>query len=155
MFVCNYRDGQWQTPEIVPYAPMELSPAASVLHYGQAVFEGMKAFKDDSGSVWLFRPEQNAKRINTSAERLAIPQFPEALFLDGMKQLITLDKAWVKAGKGNSLYVRPFVFASQAGVQASAATEYRFMIICAPVASYYGGEVRVKIADHYLSLIHI
>ena len=83
MFVCDYLDGQWQTPEIVPYAPMELSPAASVLHYGQAVFEGMKAFKDDSGSVWLFRPEQNAKRFNTSAERLAIPQFPEALFLDG------------------------------------------------------------------------
>lgn len=149
MFVCDYRDGQWHTPKIVPYAPMELSPAASVLHYGQAVFEGMKAFKDDEGSVWLFRPDQNAKRINKSAERLAIPQFPEALFLDGMKQLITIDKAWVKAGKGNSLYVRPFVFASQAGVQASAATEYRFMIICAPVSSYYGGEVRVKIADHY------
>ena len=91
MFVCDYRDGQWQTPKIVPYAPMELSPAASVLHYGQAVFEGMKAFKDDQGSVWLFRPDQNAKRINKSAERLAIPQFPEALFLDGMKQLITLE----------------------------------------------------------------
>ncbi|MFL2586889.1 MAG: branched-chain amino acid aminotransferase [Flavobacteriaceae bacterium] len=149
MFICDYRGGKWQTPEIVPYSPIELSPAASVLHYGQAVFEGMKAFKDDYGSVWLFRPDQNAKRINKSAERLAIPQFPEALFIDGMKQLITLDKAWVKAGNGNSLYVRPFVFASEAGVQASAATEYRFMIICAPVASYYGGEVRVKIADHY------
>ena len=149
MFVCDYRNGQWETPQIIPYAPMEMSPAASVLHYGQAVFEGMKAFKDDNGSVWLFRPEQNAKRINASAERLAIPQFPEDQFLEGLKALISLDKAWVKSGAGKSLYVRPFVFASEAGVQASAASEYRFMIICAPVASYYGGDVRVKIADHY------
>ena len=149
MFVCDFKDGAWGTPEIVPYAPMQISPAASVLHYGQAVFEGMKAFKDENGSVWLFRPEQNAKRINKSAERLAIPTFPEEVFLEGMKKLISLDKEWVKAGVGKSLYVRPFVFASQAGVQASAANEYRFMIICAPVASYYGGDVRVKIADHY------
>ena len=149
MFVCDYKDGKWETPQIVPYAPMQISPAASVLHYGQAVFEGMKAFKDDNDGVWLFRPDQNAKRINKSAERLAIPTFPEELFLEGMKKLITLDKEWVKAGGGKSLYVRPFVFASEAGVQASAAREYRFMIICAPVTSYYGGDVRVKIADHY------
>ncbi|MGB0255512.1 MAG: branched-chain amino acid aminotransferase [Flavobacteriaceae bacterium] len=149
MFVCDFKNDVWETPQIVPYAPMELSPAASVLHYGQAVFEGMKAFKDNAGSVWLFRPDQNAKRINKSAERLAIPTFPEEVFLEGLKQLISLDKDWVKAGKGKSLYVRPFVFASEAGVQASAAREYRFMVICAPVASYYGGDVRVKIADHY------
>ena len=149
MFVCDYRNGAWETPQIVPYAPMDMSPAASVLHYGQAVFEGMKAFKDDSNGVWLFRPEQNAKRINHSAKRLAIPTFPEAHFLEGMKKLISMDSQWVKKGQGNSLYVRPFVFASGAGVQASAASEYRFMIICAPVSSYYGGEVRVKIADHY------
>jgi len=149
MFVCDFKDDAWGTPEIVPYAPMQISPAASVLHYGQAVFEGMKAFKDERGSVWLFRPDQNAKRINKSAERLAIPTFPEQMFIEGMKKLISLDKEWVKAGVGKSLYVRPFVFASQAGVQASAANEYRFMIICAPVNSYYGGDVRVKIADHY------
>jgi branched-chain amino acid aminotransferase len=149
MFVCDYKEGKWETPQIVPFAPMQVSPAASVLHYGQAVFEGMKAFKDEQGCVWLFRPDQNAKRINKSAERLAIPTFPEKMFIEGMKKLISLDKEWVKAGVGKSLYVRPFVFASQAGVQASAANEYRFMIICAPVASYYGGDVRVKIADHY------
>jgi len=150
MFVCDYKDGAWGVPEIVPYATMQISPAASVLHYGQAVFEGMKAFKDEKGSVWLFRPEQNARRINKSAERLAIPTFPEKVFLDGMKKLISIEKEWVKAGVGKSLYVRPFVFASEAGVQASAAREYRFMIICAPVASYYaGGDVRVKIADHF------
>ena len=149
MFVCDFKNGAWETPKIVPFAPMQLSPAASVLHYGQSVFEGMKAFKDDKDSVWLFRPDQNAKRINASAERLAIPTFPEEIFLEGLKQLISLDKEWVKSGIGNSLYVRPFVFASEAGVQASAAREYRFMVICAPVTSYYGGDVRVKIADHY------
>lgn len=149
MFVCDYRNGAWETPSIVPYGNMSMSPAASVLHYGQAVFEGMKAFKDEKGSVWLFRPEQNASRISTSSKRLAIPSFPENLFLEGLKKLLTLDKEWVKPGIGNSLYVRPFVFASAAGVQASAANEYRFMIICAPVSSYYGGEVRVKIADHF------
>ncbi len=149
MFVCDYKDGAWGTPEIIPFAPMQMSPAASVLHYGQAVFEGMKAFKDEPGSVWLFRPEQNAERINKSSERLAIPTFPKDIFLEGLKELISLDKSWVKAGEGKSLYVRPFVFASQGCVQASAATEYRFMIICAPVSSYYGGDVRVKIADHY------
>ena len=149
MFVCDFKNGSWGTPEIIPFAPMQMSPAASVLHYGQAVFEGMKAFKDDSGSVWLFRPEQNAERINKSSERLAIPTFPKEVFLECLKELISIDKLWVKAGEGKSLYVRPFVFASQGCVQASAATEYRFMVICAPVSSYYGGDVRVKIADHY------
>ena len=149
MFVCDYKNGSWGTPEIVPFAPMQVSPAASVLHYGQAVFEGMKAFKDNNGSVWLFRPEQNANRLNKSAERLAIPSFSEDVFLEGLKKLISLDREWVKAGQGKSLYVRPFVFASEPGVQATAAKEYRFMIICAPVSSYYGGDVRVKIADHY------
>ena len=149
MFVCDYRNGAWERPSIVPFAPMHMSPAASVLHYGQAVFEGMKAFKDDTGSVWLFRPEQNGKRLAASSERLAIPQFPVPVFLSALKELLTRDKEWIKPGKGNSLYVRPFVFASAAGVQASAASEYRFMVICAPVSSYYGGEVRVKIADHF------
>ncbi len=149
MFVCDFRDGHWDIPKIVPFGTMELSPASSVLHYGQAVFEGMKAFKDDHGSIWLFRPNENASRLNKSAERLAIPAFPEDIFLEGLKSLITLDKEWVKSGDGKSLYVRPFVFASEACVQASASREYRFMVICAPVKSYYGGDVRVKIADHY------
>jgi len=110
----------------------------------------MKAYKDDHGDVWLFRPDQNIKRLNKSAERLAIPQFPEDLFLEGLHKLIDLDSDWVQSGVGNSLYIRPFMFASEACVQASPAKEYRIMIICAPVSSYYtSGEVRVKIADHF------
>ena len=150
MFVCDYADGAWGEPEIIPYAPIQLDPSASALHYGQAIFEGMKAYKDDHGEVWLFRPDQNIKRLNKSAERLAIPQFPEDLFLEGLHKLIDLDRDWVQSGVENSLYIRPFMFASEACVQASPAKEYRIMIICAPVSSYYSsGEVRVKIADHF------
>ncbi|MGB0260448.1 MAG: branched-chain amino acid aminotransferase [Flavobacteriaceae bacterium] len=150
MFVCDYENGAWGSPEIVPYGPFPMAPSASVLHYGQAVFEGMKAYKDNSGYVWLFRPDQNIQRMNKSAERLAIPEFPEHLFHEGLLKLVDMDRDWIQPGRGNSLYIRPFVFASQAGVQASPSNKYRFMIICAPVASYYsGGEVRVKIADHY------
>ena len=150
MFVCDYTDGAWGEPEIIPYAPIQLDPSASALHYGQAIFEGMKAYKDDHRDVWLFRPDQNIKRLNKSAERLAIPQFPDDLFLEGLHKLIDLDRDWVQSGVGNSLYIRPFIFASEACVQASPAKEYRIMIICTPVSSYYSsGEVRVKIADHF------
>ena len=150
MFICDYANGVWGEPEIIPYAPIQLDPSASALHYGQAIFEGMKAYKDDHDDVWLFRPDQNIKRLNKSAERLAIPQFPEDLFLEGLHKLIDLDRNWVQSGAGNSLYIRPFMFASEACVQASPAKEYRIMIICAPVSSYYNsGGVRVKIADHF------
>ena len=150
MFYCHYRDGKLQTPEITPYKPLTLDPSASVLHYGQAVFEGMKAFKDTDGKLWLFRPKDNFDRINLSAKRLQIPEFPESYFFEGMKNLLKLDQDWVKSGTGNSLYIRPFVFASQPSVQASASMEYVFMIICAPVKSYYtGGEINVLIAEEY------
>lgn len=149
MFVCDFKNGRWETPQIIPYQPLTLDPSASVLHYGQAVFEGMKAFKDEEGNAWLFRPEENFKRINISAKRLQIPEFPESYFFEGLKSLLMLDKNWIQPGLGNSLYVRPFVFASQATVQASAASAYKFMIICAPVKSYYGGEINVLIAEKY------
>lgn len=150
MFLCHFRDGKWQTPEIKPYQALTLDPSASVFHYGQAVFEGMKAFKDDNEKVWLFRPKENFKRINLSAKRLQIPEFLESYFFEGLNTILQLDQEWVRPGSGNSLYVRPFVFASQPSVQASASMEYTFMIICAPVKSYYsGGEINVLIAEEY------
>lgn len=150
MFICHYKKGQWQAPEIKPYQPLTIDPSASVLHYGQAVFEGMKAFKDDQGKIWLFRPDENYKRINRSSHRLQIPEFPENYFFEGLNKLLQLDQDWVKQGAGNSLYIRPFVFASQPTVQASASDEYIFMIICAPVSTYYsGGEINVLIAEEY------
>lgn len=149
MFECDFKNGAWQTPLIRPYGPLMLSPAAKVFHYGQAVFEGMKAYKDDKGKVWLFRPEQNAKRINKSSVRLAIPEFPEDLFFEALTTLVKMDKEWVKPGAGNSLYIRPFVFATQAGVGASPSTEYKFMILMSPAQAYYTGDIKVEIADYY------
>jgi branched-chain amino acid aminotransferase len=149
MFVCKYKDEQWQVPEVIPYQPLSFEPSMSVLHYGQAVFEGMKAYKDEKDKVWLFRPDQNFKRINRSSERLQIPQFPEEYFFEGLNTLLNLDQEWIKPGIGNSLYIRPFVFSSQAGVQASPSKEYTFIIICCPVKSYYGDEVNVLIAEEF------
>ena len=150
MFVCDYADGKWKTPEILPYQTIQMDPSSSVFHYGQAVFEGMKAYKDDADGVWLFRPDQNFNRINKSSERLSMPAFPEKFFFEGLEKLLNLDKEWIKKGTGNSLYVRPFVFASQAGVQATASNAYKFMIICSPVSSYYsGGEVHVQVAEKF------
>jgi len=150
MLICRYREGKWQTPEITPYQPLTLDPSSSVFHYGQAIFEGMKAYKDDQGETWLFRPEENFKRFNRSSKRLQIPEFPESYFFEGLNKLLYLDNQWIKSGEGNSLYIRPVVFASQASVQASAANEYIFMIICAPVKSYYSGsEINVVIAEEF------
>ncbi len=149
MFTCDFKDGMWHTPKIIPYQPLMMEPSSRVFHYGQAVFEGMKAYKDDDGGVWLFRPDENFKRINRSSVRLAMPEFPEEYFFEGLKTLLQLDYDWIKPGIGNSLYVRPFVIASQAGILAAPSTEYKFIIICSPAQAYYGGEVRVKIAERF------
>jgi branched-chain amino acid aminotransferase len=150
MFSCDFKDGEWQQPEITPYQPLQLDPSARVFHYGQAVFEGMKAYKDEQDDVWVFRPEQNWERICFSSKRLAIPEVPKEIFMEGLKTLLNIDSEWVVPGIGNSLYIRPFVFATQAGVSAAPAEEYKFMIICTPVQAYYkGGEVKVKISDHF------
>ncbi|MFP2996408.1 branched-chain amino acid aminotransferase [Spongiivirga sp. MCCC 1A20706] len=149
MFVCEFKNGSWQTPTIKPYQAISLFPSASVFHYGQAVFEGMKAYKDDNGKILMFRPEDNLDRINKSAKRMAIPEFPKEFFFDGLESLLKLDNEWIKPGIGNSLYIRPFVIATEAGVRASAAKEYMFFIICSPAQSYYGGEVRLKIEEEF------
>ena len=107
MYVCDYVDGEWIDPRVIPYQPIQMDPSASVLHYGQAVFEGMKAYKDEQGTAWLFRPEDNHARINKSSVRLAIPEFPKEYFMDGLNELLTIDKDWIRSGEGNSLYVRP------------------------------------------------
>ena len=109
----------------------------------------MKAYKDDNDEVWLFRPEQNYERFNKSAVRLAMPEVPEDVFMDGLKKLLQIEKQWVKKGMGNSLYIRPFMIATGPGVVAAPAMFYRFMIILSPAKAYYSGEVKVIIAEHY------
>ena len=149
MFTCDYVDGKWINPEIIPYQPISVSPASRVFHYGQACFEGMKAFKDDNNDVWLFRPNENYNRIIKSSVRLAMPKFPEELFFEGLNTLLKMDAQWIKPGIGNSLYIRPFIFASEGSINATEACEYKFMIICAPASSYYSGDVKVKIEKSF------
>ncbi|WP_304131920.1 branched-chain amino acid aminotransferase [Mesonia mobilis] len=149
MMICDYRDGKWQTPQVLPYGPIPMEPSAKVFHYGQAVFEGMKAFKDDNDKIWLFRPEDNFNRINISAERLAMPAFPKEYFFEALETILKLDKDWIKKGRGNSLYIRPFVIGTENGVSASPSDEYRFIIICCPAKAYYSNPVKVTIAQKY------
>jgi len=149
MFVCDFENGKWQNPKVMPYQAMTIEPSARVFHYGQAVFEGMKAYKDENGKVFLFRPDENYRRINKSAKRLAIPEFPENYFFEGLQTLLNLDSEWIKPGVGNSLYIRPFVIATEPAISASPAEAYRFMIICSPAKAYYNEPVRVLIAETY------
>ena len=149
MFECDFKSGSWSNPNIRPFGNLSISPAAKVFHYGQAVFEGMKAYKDDQGKVWLFRPEDNFNRINKSSKRLAIPEFPKELFFEALESILLLDKDWIKPGFGNSLYIRPFVIATECGVSASSSNEYKFMIICSPAHAYYTGDIKVVIAEYY------
>lgn len=149
LFECDYINGEWQKPVIKPYAPFLLDPSAKVFHYGQAIFEGMKAYKDDKNDIWLFRPDENFNRFNYSAVRMAMPKVPEEIFMDGLNQLLKLDKAWIKKGLGNTMYIRPFLIATGFGVIANPSDDYKFMIILSPAKSYYSGEVKVLIAEHF------
>ena len=146
---CDFKNGEWQKPVIKPYAPLLLDPSAKVFHYGQAIFEGMKAYKDDNNDIWLFRPDENFHRFNNSAIRMAMPEVPEEVFLQGLNQLLKLDAEWVQKGKGNSMYIRPFMIATGPGVIANPSDEYKFMILLSPAKAYYSGEVKVLIAEHF------
>ena len=149
MLVSDFVNGEWQEPKIVPYGPISLEPSAKIFHYGQSIFEGMKAYKDVDGGVWLFRPLENFKRLNKSAKRLAIPELPESYFMDGLMALLQLEKDWVPKNPGSSLYVRPFMFASGSGFHASPADEYKFIIALAPSGAYFSGKVKVLIEETY------
>ena len=111
MLVAYYEDGEWKQPEIVPYANLSLSPATTFIHYGQAIFEGIKAYKDANGNPLVFRPRDNWKRMNRSAERMALPEVPEELFVEGIRKLVDIDRAWIPTSEDTSLYIRPFMFA--------------------------------------------
>lgn len=149
MLECDYKDGKWQAPKVVPYVPITLDPSAKIFHYGQSIFEGMKAYKDEADNVLLFRPLDNFKRLNISAKRLAIPELPEAYFMEGLKALLKVDSDWIPKRNGSSLYIRPFVFATGKGFHASPADEYKFIICTAPSGAYFAGKVKVLIEEKY------
>lgn len=149
MFIADYVDGQWGNFQIVPYGNIDISPALSSLHYGQSVFEGMKAFKRDDGSVILLRPEENARRISLSAKRLMIPEIPEYIFIEGLTKLLDIDSEWVPNIKQGSLYIRPFIFATDEFIEVRPSETYRFMIIMSPAGEYYPKPLNVKIETEY------
>lgn len=149
MLVCDYRNDTWEAPKIIPYQAISLEPSAKIFHYGQSIFEGMKAYKDADDQVWLFRPLDNHKRLNISAQRMSIPKLPEDYFMEGLKTLVDLDRNWIPKKKGSSLYIRPFIFASGKGFHASPADEYKFIICLAPSGSYFSGKVKVLIEEKY------
>ncbi len=149
MLVCDYRNGVWETPKVMPYQPISLEPSAKIFHYGQSIFEGMKAYKDADGATWLFRPLENQKRLNISAHRMAIPELPEEYFMEGLKALLRIDEQWIPTSEGSSLYIRPFMLASGTGFHASPANEFKFIIACAPSGSYFSGKVKVLIEEKY------
>ena len=149
MLVCDYKDGKWEAPKVVPYQGITLDPSAKIFHYGQSIFEGMKAYKDNEDTIWLFRPLDNFKRLNISSKRLAMPELPEAYFMEGLKTLLKVDEDWIPKNEGSSLYIRPFVFASGNGFHASPANEYKFIIATAPSGSYFSGKVKVLIEQTY------
>ena len=149
LFECDFKDGKWQNPTIKPYGPITLDPSAKIFHYGQSIFEGMKAYKDTNGKRMLFRPLDNCKRLNKSAERLVIPAFPEELFMDGLKKLLEIDSDWIPTNEGSSLYIRPFIFATGNGFHASPADSYKLIIATAPSGAYFAGKVNVLIEEKY------
>ena len=149
MFVMDYKDGKWQNPKISEFTDLKLSPATSILHYGQTFFEGMKATKNEQGEIVLFRPEENAKRFNISAERMCMPEVPVATFIEALRTLLNVDKDWVPQKSGYSLYIRPFMIAMDPYVGIKPSETYKFIIFTCPVGAYYSEPVKVKIETHF------
>jgi branched-chain amino acid aminotransferase len=157
MFIMDYAAGEgWHHPRIVPYQPVLLDPAAKVFHYGQTIFEGLKAYRTEDGRTLLFRPQKNLQRLNRSNERLSIPQVDEALVLEALQQLIAVDQDWIPTEAGTSLYIRPFVFATQPALGVSPSTHYQFMIIMSPVGTYYPegvNPVKIFVESEYVRAV--
>lgn len=153
MLEVDYEDGEWKNAEIKPYQPLLLDPSLAALHYGQAIFEGIKAYKNEAGEVSVFRPLDNFKRFNISAERMQMPQVPEDIFMEGMRMLIELDKNWIPVQEDHSLYIRPFMFSSDSMIGVRPSDNYKFMIILSPTGPYYNTPMRIYVEEHYVRAV--
>lgn len=149
MFEMDFADGKWGEPKIVPFRNLSVHPATSAIHYGQSIFEGLKAQKAENGDILVFRPDMNAKRLNESAKRMSMVEVPEDIFLSGLRELLELDKDWVSSNPDQSLYIRPFLFATDEYVGIRPSERYKFLIITSPVGAYYSEPVAVKIETKY------
>ncbi|MED1915563.1 branched-chain amino acid aminotransferase [Bacillus thuringiensis] len=157
MFTLDYTEGKgWHDPQIVPYSPLTLDPAAMVFHYGQAVFEGLKAYRKQEGKVRLFRPDQNFKRMNRSLERMSMPLIDEEFMVEALKQLVAVDKEWIPTESGQSLYIRPFVIATEPCFGVRASHTYKLVIVLSPVGAYYAGgmkPVKIYVENNYVRAV--
>lgn len=149
MLEADYENGEWKNVEIKPYQPLVLDPSLSALHYGQAIFEGIKAYKDADGNAYIFRPHDNFIRFNVSAERMCMPTVPEEIFMDGMKQLIDLDKNWIPNKKDHSLYIRPFMFSTDCQLGVKPSSTYKFIIILSPSGPYFAEPMKIFVEEKY------
>ncbi|MFV0606333.1 MAG: branched-chain amino acid aminotransferase [Niabella sp.] len=149
MLEADWENGVWKNVRIRPYQELNFLPAFSVLHYSQTIFEGLKAHKAENGDINIFRPNENFKRFNGSAVRMGMPEVPEEIFMDGLKQLIELDKNWVPSGYDESLYIRPFMFASEETLGVKASNRYKFLIILGPVGSYFAAPAKIYVEEKY------
>jgi branched-chain amino acid aminotransferase len=153
MLEVDYEDEQWKTVEIKPYQPLLLSPSLAALHYGQAIFEGIKAYKSPQGEAQLFRPQENFKRFNISAERMEMPKIPEEIFIGGIKELVKLDSDWIPNKPDHSLYIRPFMFSTDEMIGVRPSSKYKFMIILSPTGPYYSNPMRIYVEEKYVRAV--
>jgi len=149
MLEADYEDGEWKNIEIKPYPPLLLEPSTAALHYGQAIFEGIKAYKDADGNAFIFRPFDNFRRFNISAERMQMPPVPEEVFMEGMRLLVEVDKDWIPSQEDHSLYIRPFMFSSDPVIGVKPSDKYKFMIILSPTGPYYNKPMRIYVEEKY------
>jgi len=153
MLEADFESGEWKNIEIKPYQPLLISPSVAALHYGQAIFEGIKAYRGNDGNAFIFRPHDNFKRFNISAERMQMPTVPEELFMEGMRQLVEIDKSWIPSKKDHSLYIRPFMFASDEMIGVRPSESYKFMIILSPCGPYYSAPMRIYVEEKYVRAV--
>lgn len=150
MLVASYSEGQWHEMKVVPYGPIAMTPAILALHYGQSVFEGLKAFRNSAGDISVFRAARHSARLNKSLERMCMPAISEEMFVQGIHALLEVDQAWVPASGGSSLYIRPLVFATESRFGVKVSDQYLFVIMTSPVGPYFSKPLRVKVEDHYV-----
>lgn len=150
MLIAEYKGGHWQTPAIMPFGELRMSPAILSLHYGQTVFEGMKAFRTKDGSINIFRPQKHLSRLNRSLDRMCMPAISEEMFLSSLTALIEVDHQWVPDGDGSTLYIRPLVFATESRLGVKVSDEYKFVIMTSPVGPYQSKPYRLKVENHFV-----
>ncbi|GEP49378.1 branched-chain-amino-acid aminotransferase 2 [Flavobacterium noncentrifugens] len=154
MFICDYDNGQWNNPRIEPMGLIPTHPAAMALHYGQAIFEGLKATLGKDDTPLLFRPEENAKRLNFSADRMGMPEFPEDLFVEGLKKLVAIEHNWIPKNEGSALYLRPFMYADEAFIGMRAATKYKFIIMASPAGPFFSRPIKLYAETKYVRAVN-